>query len=237
MIWVVVGIGVLIVAGVALGMATATKPEDLAAARAELRQRTGLAEVDGAEGTSLLAMRELGRVRYEHHSRVEGAEAISVGYWRLEPRQPLGVRLRLIERRLVPQSAGGRLTKAAADAVTGSRRTATTDLPGPVPIGVASLDDRVLAFTDEPAAVAKLSSDPALVAQLLACPELDLAIGPEGVTLNDPTRLNLGALMGPVSALETSAAVTARATIVAHERAIALLEHVASRLGSTAAYR
>lgn len=237
MLWVAVGLGVLLVVGVAIGMATATKPEELAAAQAELRARTGLVPVEGAEGTSLLATRELGRVRYEQRSHVAGAEVISVGYWRLEPTQPLAPRLRLIEHRLAPTSLGERAAKAVADAVLRSSRKATTDLPGPVPIGVPSLDERFAAFTDDPAALAKLVSDPALVSQLLTCAELDLAIGADGVTLHDPARLNLGAWMAPGSALETNAANVARDTIVAHERAIALLEHVASRLGAGSAYR
>lgn len=237
MLWVVIGIGVFFVFGIGLGMGTATKPGDLEAARAELKQRTGLAHVPGNDGILLVAARELGRVRYEHRSHAEGPTDVSVGHWHLEPAQPLRARLRLIERRLAPVSTGERVAKAAADALMRSSRKVTITLPGPVPIGVPALDERIVAFTDDPASLATLVSDPALVAQLLACAELDLAVGPEGVTLHDPTRLNIGALMDPVRMGETNGAVVARATIVAHEKAIALLERVASRLGPSAVYR
>jgi hypothetical protein len=237
MLWVAIGVVVLLVIGVALGVATAADPDALTAARAELRRRTGLLEVQGSEGTSLIATRALGRVRYEHRSHTEGSTEISVGSWRLEPTQPLRVRLRLIEKRLAPQSPGKRAVAAATDAVMGSRRTVGLELPGPVPIGEPSLDARFLAFTDEPSVLVKIAADPQLVAQLLACAELDLVLGPEGVTLHDPARLNLGALMAPVSPLKTQAAVVARATIVAHERVLALLEHIASRVGNGVTYR
>jgi hypothetical protein len=94
-----------------------------------------------------------------------------------------------------------------------------------------------VAFAEDAGALAKLAADRELAPLLLACPELDLSVGPEGVTLEDPTRLNLGALMDPVAALETDGRAVARASIVAHERVIALLERVARRLGPDTAYR
>jgi len=237
MVWVLVGLGVLLVLGIVLGVVTAPKPGAAGAVEAELRERTGLAPVDNAAGTHLAGTRDLGTVRYEHRSHSEGGKDVSVGYWRLEPRDPPTVGLQLIERRLVPESVAARAARAVADEVMGSRRTVQILYPGPVPIGVPALDERFLAFADDSAAVARLAADPELPTQLLACAELDLCVSAEGVTLHDPARLNLGALMGPVSALETDAAVVARATIVAHERVIALLQRVASRLGPRDGYR
>lgn len=232
--WILAAVVVLVVIGVVVGVMTAPKASEMAAAEAELQQRTGLVDMKSPEGEVRVANRPLGTLRYEHHTRVQGPEVVATGFWRLEPSQPLRARLQLVERRLAPQSVGGQVTKAVADAVMRSSRTVSIVYPGPVPIGVQALDERFVAFTDDPSLLAKLG-DADLSARLLGCAELDLRVDAQGVTLNDPSRFNLGSWMAPSS--ETNAAEVLRATIVAHERAIALVEHVATRLGADAAYR
>jgi hypothetical protein len=91
-------------------------------------------------GTSLVARRELGTLRYEHSSRREGSKDVSVGYWRLEPQPPLKVGLQLIERRLVPRSTAARAAIALGDAAFGTKRVVAIRYAGPRPIGESALD-------------------------------------------------------------------------------------------------
>lgn len=96
---------------------------------------------------------------------------------------------------IAEKSLGG-MGQRIAGAITSTKRCFEPRYTVPIQTGDAGLDGRFQIWGEDPAAVASVLRYPGLREALLAMPEVDLAIGDEGVVLNDPEQKNLRAGMG-----------------------------------------
>ncbi len=128
---------------------------------------------------------------FGYEKKLTSSKSYQSAYWEADLVARPRVSLHVADKSLVS------VLKGVGELVSNSRRVFKPRGSQRIATGIPALDQRVVVFGEDPAAVAQLfAENPALVELLSGWAELDVFVTSEGAVFNDPSQKNLQAAMG-----------------------------------------